>query len=94
VSKHVSLTSRPTEYSPAEWERLLGENTRLKRALLLAIPWIGEYREGLRGANPRARRANRESCDIAFEAATDCFPEPGVYFPETVGRLAPEEPKK
>ncbi len=62
-------------------ESLAAENQKLKRALLLAIPWIGENAEGPSWATPEAKQENRAMCEEAFEAATDCFPEPGVYGP-------------
>jgi hypothetical protein len=54
-------------------EILKAENKKLKLALLLAIPWIGEPAEGPDWATPEAKKKNRAMSDDAFEVATSFF---------------------
>ncbi len=71
-----------SETSEQSVEAVAAENKKLKRALLLAIPWIGQNIEGPAWATPEARWKNRAMCEEALEAAMDCFPEPGVHSPD------------
>ena len=55
---------------PDQIETLKDENAKLKQALLLAIPWIGEPEEGPEWATPEAKNKNRAMCEHAFDVAT------------------------
>ena len=52
---------------------LKAENLQLKRALLLAVPWIGECPDGPEWATPDAKARNRAMCEETFDAAAACF---------------------
>jgi hypothetical protein len=56
-------------------ESLLAENKKLREALLLAIPWIGENREGPSWATAQAKKKNAAMCVEALNAAMRCLPD-------------------
>lgn len=66
----------PSDVSGPKADSLVAENEKLKRSLLLAIPWIGESMEGPAWATPEAKQKNRAMCERAIEAAMACFPAP------------------
>lgn len=56
-------------------DTLQAENSKLRRALADAIPWIGENRTGPSWATEDAKRRNETACVEALEFAISCFPE-------------------
>jgi hypothetical protein len=78
----------PHEQAQNQIETLKSENKKLKLALLLAIPWIGEPAEGPEWATPEAKEKNRAMSDCAFKAATSFFPNGSDEFEEEMVKFA------
>ena len=57
-----------------QFQKLLADNVKLKKALAALIPWAGESPEGPDWATPEAKAKNKGMFDEALENACDCFP--------------------
>jgi hypothetical protein len=58
---------RDEEVMDGDVDHLRQENEKLKEALKMAIPWIGQARSGPEWATELAKKRNAAMCDRAFE---------------------------